>query len=99
MSTTSNRSGFTKNGFSKAGFACCSKWQQCDLGRIDCAWETIDSEVKDYCHCYKRNHLEKAEVNYGNKVKILSNVSLLEQEKPKTEKQDETYEIEQLSLF
>jgi len=100
MSTTSSRSGFTSTGFSKAGFGCCSRWQQCDLGRLECAWETIDSEVKDYCHCYKRNHQERSSVNHDNgSVNITTQVSLFEQEQPKSNKREETYEVEQLSLF
>jgi len=62
MKSTISRSGYTSIGFSKAGFGACSRWHQCGLGRLQCAWERIDSEVKDYCHCYKRNRPEKKSV-------------------------------------
>lgn len=56
-------SGFTKTGFSKAGFSCCGHHTYCDLGRNACYYETIDEEVKQYCHCYLRNHAKTKTLN------------------------------------
>lgn len=50
------KNGFTKIGFSRAGFAACSHYKECDMGKDPCFYENIDPEVKEYCFCYQRNH-------------------------------------------
>ena len=54
------RAGFTKLGFSKAGFGCCGHHSKCNMGRQQCHYEKIDPEVKDYCAAYARNHKQEA---------------------------------------
>jgi hypothetical protein len=56
METKSNRAGVTSLGFSKSGFGCCGHFSTCSMGKLECYYATIDPEVKDYCHCYQRNH-------------------------------------------
>lgn len=60
----SNRSGFTKSGFSKQGIDACGFHLKCNLGKNECYWSKIDPEVKNYCTCYKRNHVDH---NSGSK--------------------------------
>lgn len=56
MEPKSNRTGFTKLGFSKSGFGACSQWASCSMGKFECHYAAVDPEVKEYCHCYQRNH-------------------------------------------
>lgn len=51
-----DRAGFTKTGFSKAGFSCCGRFSVCEMGKKSCFYAETDTEVKDYCSCYLRNH-------------------------------------------
>ncbi|MDO6657499.1 hypothetical protein [Anaerobacillus sp. 1_MG-2023] len=50
---------YTKTGFSKQGFSCCSRFSFCNMGVDDCYYDGIDNEVKNHCNCYKRNHVKK----------------------------------------
>lgn len=53
MKDLSSNSGYTKTGFSKSGFGCCARWKECKEGSGSCYYETIDSEVMNYCSLYK----------------------------------------------
>jgi len=48
-------SGFTALGFSKSSFSCCSHFQICEMGKLECAIEDRDPEAKEYCNCYLRH--------------------------------------------
>ncbi|WP_374724219.1 hypothetical protein [Calidifontibacillus erzurumensis] len=59
LKASKNNANFTKTGFSKAGFACCGHWQECQMGKLECIYAESDPEVKNYCKCYVRNHNSK----------------------------------------
>lgn len=50
---------YTKIGFSKQGFSCCSRYYFCNMGKDECYYDGIDNEVKNHCNCYRRNHAKK----------------------------------------
>lgn len=54
-----SRAGYTKTGFSKAGFGCCGNHVICQMGKRQCHYEEIDPEVKDYCAAYARNRKQE----------------------------------------
>lgn len=81
------KAGYTKTGFSKAGFAACSHYDECLMGKLSCFYADIDPEVKEYCFCYQRNQRK-------NESKEMYS---LEERADKTK--EENKEVEQLSLF
>ncbi len=102
------RSGFTKLGFSKSGFAACGHFTNCFMGKQECYWflNGRDVEVRDYCHCYLNNHPKHKNPNYKEPQEEVE-TSLLEVEEPvieekkseKVKEKEEVKEMEQLSLF
>lgn len=86
VSKNNKKSGYTATGFSKAGFACCSRFNTCNMGKLDCYYESIDPEVPQNCFCFVRNRTKNPEgLNEG--------AGLIDD--TKTEFND----LEQLSLF
>lgn len=71
-------SGTTKTGFSKAGFSCCSFWNQCNMGKDTCYYDVNDPEVKEYCRCYIRNHAKKKEDNDFKQKSVVQTVETLD---------------------
>ena len=95
MENKLNRSGFTSLGFSKSGFGCCGHWQTCSMGKLECHYATIDPEVKEYCHCYKRNHKIQSDNDITAVTTEPKNLSI----RVNKEESKKPNEIEQLSLF
>ncbi|WP_066415317.1 hypothetical protein [Sutcliffiella cohnii] len=99
MEHKANRSGFTKLGFTKSGFGACAHWNFCNMGKNDCYYASKDPKVKDYCHCYQRNHLEikKEEIKLSSELnrqenelvrfdtELSSNISLIGKSKVTSE--------------
>lgn len=92
MEHKTNRSGFTKLGFTKSGFGACAHWNVCNMGKNDCYYASKDPEVKDYCHCYQRNHSEKEEIELSselnrqeNNTEFCSDISLIGKSKVNSE--------------
>lgn len=56
MSGSIQKSGFTKTGFSRNGFACCSRHFLCENGKKECFYYLTDPEVPTLCSAYQREH-------------------------------------------
>lgn len=57
--STARRTGYTKIGFSKAGFSCCGHYVLCQMGKLPCYYKEKDPEAKNYCAAYLRNQNAK----------------------------------------
>lgn len=62
------RGGYTISGFSKAGFAACSRWKDCNMGRLTCALDDLDSDAKNYCRSFQRHHQASEDVGELNQI-------------------------------
>ncbi len=86
-----SKGNFTKTGFSKSGFSCCSHYAVCDMGRKDCFYEQMDPEVKTYCNCYQRNQSKDKDVDREKNA--------ISREEVEDELEVASFEEGQLSLF
>lgn len=87
---SSERTGYTKTGFAKAGFGCCSHFKVCDMGKGRCFYDETDPVAKEYCAAYQRNERERL---------ILTKVAATPVEKEIESVSSKFFEEEQLSLF
>jgi hypothetical protein len=101
MSESIQKTGYTKTGFSRNSFACCSRHFMCEMGKKECFYKDIDPEVPTLCAAYQRENFKKETTIINNQPSSIDLLSISLQTR-QTAMKEGTYpedEDGQLSLF